>query len=266
MKFEGGEKQQNMVQAMEKNRMANGFDLKAGAARRKAEAERLADIKARAAVPDRCGPEIIAQPARGPMMAQAPMGLIPDGSATGWKREHLGYRGRDYARQADAFDLMELQARRAAKGGEVVQLFSAAQVGAARRYAMLVERHDAAGMRCSSVEAQRSSGGGGGGSFIDTVLYEGDVIRAMRRAIGDGVAMAVRRVRPSARGSRVGIRDRVLVDLVCLHGQTVSQVLASHGWADKGDNRGACRIALCDALDRMSLARILFGEVVKDGA
>lgn len=238
----------------------------AGAARQRAERERLAELKARASVPDRCGPEIIAQPARGPMVAQAPMGLIPDGSESGWKREHLGYRGRDHARQADAFDLMELQARRAAKGGEVAHLFTAAQVGAARRYAMLVERHDAAGMRCSSVEAQRSSGGSGGGSFIDTVLYEGDVIRAMRRAIGDGVAMAVRRVRPSARGARVGIRDRVLVDMICLQGQTISQVLAAHGWADKGDNRAVCRKALCDALDRMALARVLIVGEVKNGA
>lgn len=228
----------------------------AGAARQRAERERLREIMALVEVPDRCGPEIIAQPARGPMVALAPMGLIPDGSAGGWKREHLGFRGRDHARQADAFDLMELQARRASKGADVEPLFTAAQVGAARRYAMLVERHDAAGMRCSSVEAQRS-GGGGGGSFIDTVLYEGEMIRVMRKAIGDGVAMDVRRVRPSARGSRVGIRDRVLVDMVCLQGLTVSQVLAGHGWALGVIPRDVARAALCAALDRMAVARVL---------
>lgn len=240
-------------------RVAKEFDRTSPAQLRQvAEAERLAQIIRLATPPDRCGPAIIAQPGRGPMVAQAPMGLIPDGTADGWKRAHLGYRGRDYARAADAFDLMQMQAARAAgRDGAAAVLFTAAQIGAGRRYAMLAERHAAAGVRCSSVEAQRG-GGGSGGSFIDTVIHEGDVIRAMQRAIGDGVALAIRRVRPSVRGTRAGIRDRALVDAVCLHGQTVSQVLAAHGWADKGGNLHAARAALCDALDRMAMARAPF--------
>lgn len=240
-------------------RVAKGFDRQAGVSpRQMAEADRLAQIIRLATPPDRCGPAIIAQPGRGPMVAQAPMGLIPDGTADGWKRAHLGYRGRDHARAADAFDLMQMQAARAAgRDGAAVVLFTAAQIGAGRRYAMLAERHAAAGMRCSSVEAQRG-GGSGGGSFIDQVIHEGDLIRAMQRAIGDGVALAIRRVRPSARGTRAGIRDRALVDAVCLQGQTVSQVLAAHGWAVYGETQKSCRAALCAALDRMAMARAPF--------
>jgi hypothetical protein len=209
---------------------------------------------AMAAPPERCGPDMIAQPARGPMVAVSPMGLMPEGEA-GWKVEHVGYRGRDCARAADAFDVMERQARRAArKGGEQqAPLFSALQVSTGRRYAMLVERHASSGMRCSSVEAH-GGGSGQGGSFIDTVIHEGNLIRAMQRAIGDGSALAIRRIRPSQRGTRAGIRDRALVDAVCLGGQTVSAVLSAHGWADKGENRASARRALCAALDRMAMA------------
>lgn len=204
--------------------------------------------------PERCGPAMIAQPARGPMIATAPKGVVPDG-AEGWKVEHVGYRGRDVARAADAFDLMEAQARRAARNSDAghVSLFTPVQVAVGRRYAMLVERHEASGVRCSSVEAQRG-GGSGGGSFIDTVIHEGDVIRAMRRAIGDGASLAVRRIRPSVRGSRVGIRDRALVDAVCLRGETVSDVLEAHCWALGVKVRDAARQALGGALDRMALA------------
>lgn len=208
---------------------------------------------AQAAPPERCGPAIIAQPGRGPMIATAPRGVVPDG-ADGWAVEHVGFAGRDMARAADAFDLMEAQARRAARGGHV-SLFTPVQVATGRRYAMLVERHDASGMRCSSVEAQRG-GGCGGGSFIDTVIHEGDLIRAMWRAIGDGAALAVRRVRPSVRGTRVGIRDRAIVDAVCLRGETVGQVLAAHGWALGVPLREAARVALCAALDRMAMAYV----------
>jgi hypothetical protein len=209
---------------------------------------------AMAAPPERCGPAMIAQPARGPMVASAPMGMIPEGKDE-WKAEHTGFCGRDIAREADAFDAMELQARRAAggrkDGGE--RLFTPLQVATGRRYAMLVERHASSGMRCTSVETQ-GGGSGQGGSFIDTVIHEGDLICAMQRAIGDGVSLAIRRIRPSQRGARTGIRDRALVDAVCLSGKTVSCVLEAHGWADKGDNRLAARRALCGALDRMAMA------------
>jgi hypothetical protein len=63
--------------------------------------------------------------------------------------------------------------------------------------------------------------------------------------------MAVRRIRPSKRGSKAGITDRRLVDMVCLSGLTFDQVLERHGWAPKGEHRIALRTALCGALDRM---------------
>lgn len=235
----------------------NEFDLvktyrEEKAERDKAARDGLDRIIANATPPERCGPEIIAQPARGPMVVVSPMGLIPDGKE-GWKRAHVGYRGRDHVRAADAFDRMEAKAR--GKGGEAAQLFTEAQKGAGRRYAMLAERHAAAGMRCSSVEAQRG-GGSGGGSFIDSVVHEGDLIRAMRAAVGGGSSLVVRRIRRSKRGSRVGIADLALVDAVCLSGQTVSEVLRAHGWAIKGETVKACCAALCAALDRMALARV----------
>ena len=65
------------------------------------------------------------------------------------------------------------------------------------------------------------------------------------------MALAVRRIRPSDRGSRAGITDRRLVDMVCLGGEDLTAVLRAHGWFEDGKNRKALRLALCAVLDRM---------------
>jgi hypothetical protein len=75
-------------------------------------------------------------------------------------------------------------------------------------------------------------------------------LRVLQRRIGDGLAKEVRRVRPGGR-KRVAIRDRDLVDRVCLGGQTMSDVLEGCGWGDNQNTREALRASLCKALDRM---------------
>ncbi len=49
--------------------------------------------------------------------------------------------------------------------------------------------------------------------------------------VGTGTAMAVRKIRPPKRGSRVKITDRRLVDMVCLEDKPISAVLRAHGWS-----------------------------------
>ncbi|SOC13807.1 hypothetical protein SAMN05877809_10718 [Rhodobacter sp. JA431] len=214
--------------------------------------DRVARRKAAAAVPASCGPEIIAAPARGATVRFAPIAVTPKG-AEGFEVTHVGYRGRDAARAADAFDVMERQAKR--KRGEAYRpLFTARQVAAGRRYADLVERHGAVGMRCASVEALAAGSGGGSGAgsgsgdYLDAVIHEGRVIAAMERAIGAGVALAPKRA--SAKGRVITCLD--LVQLVTLRGMTISQCLQARRWAASPIARGALHKALCAALDRMA--------------
>lgn len=217
------------------------------------ERARLDAILDAARVPDRCGPEIIPAPGRGPMIAFEPLGVMPKGRDE-WEVQHVGYRGRDAVRQADAFDLMEAQARRACRKGQAfAPPFTAAQIEMARHYRTLTERHDAGGVRCVSLETVGRSSGGSSGEFIDAFVDEGRRLDALHRRIGTGVAMAVRRVRPSARGRATAtiITDRHLVDAVCLGDKTLSDVLKANGWAAKGDHRDRLRLALGAALDRM---------------
>lgn len=186
-------------------------------------------------------------------MAAAPMGpaagpkvLVPEyGVASGGTRRRVSA----HWREADVFDVME---QAAIRQGDDAGPFTPGQVAVARQYRHLTENHQAAGLRCASLEAGRS-GGGAGGCFIDAFLDEGKRLAWMERRIGNGVAMAVRRVRPSARGgSKAGIiSDRQLVDAVCLGQMGLNDVLRRYGWAVKGDHRRVLRVALSAALDRM---------------
>ncbi len=229
-------------------------------------AARLAETDSAAAavlghgfVPPECGPEIPAAPARGPFQVFRPIEIVP-GSAGAARdagyRAHGEDRPRRAIRRADVFDRMIEDARRRHdRGGDddpFVAPFSPAQVAVARTYRDLVERHDAGGMKCASLETGRA-GGGRGGEFIDAFVAEGIWIERLRSRIGNGVALSVRRIRPSRRGiaSRGVITDRVLVDRVCLGDRTLSDVLRLHGWAQKGEHREALRGALVASLDRM---------------
>jgi hypothetical protein len=222
----------------------------AGRARLAAEKARLARILADATPPDSCGPEIPVAPARGAARVFQPVVMVPGGKQ-GWKAEPAGYRGRNAVAAMDIFDDM---ARKAAAKG-LPAPFTSAQVTVARRYRLLVERHSAGGIRCSRLE-QRTGSSGKGGEFMDAFVAEGDDIRRLRTRVGTGVAMQIRRIRPSARGTapRGIISDLALVDAVCLEELTLSAVLTRFGWVSDGKNREALRAALGAALDRMAVA------------
>ncbi|SDL36817.1 hypothetical protein SAMN04487971_109133 [Paracoccus chinensis] len=222
-----------------------------------AERQRMARVAAAArlvsgaTVPAQCGGRIIPAPGRGPFRVEPQAEMVPNGTdARGqdkWAEKEGGFAGWNPVRQMDVFDLMEASARR--RDEDVP--FTPAQVAVARHYRALVERHDAGGIKCSALDGRTS--GGTGRDFMDAYLSEGREIDAIRRRIGTGAAMVVRRIRPSARGeaARATILDRALVDMVCLGDRSLSDVLRAHGWAAKGQTRDALREALSAALDRM---------------
>ncbi|OIQ39727.1 MAG: hypothetical protein BM560_14550 [Roseobacter sp. MedPE-SWde] len=217
-----------------------------GAARLEAEAIRLTEVKARCALPEICGDAIPQAPARGAFRVFEPQGLYPDGEG-GFEAKHAGYRGRSAIQRADVFDIMAAKAARHKKPSPL----SAGQVAIGRHYRDLVERHACAGLKCSSIEAIRSSGGGRGGDFMDAVLRDREEIERLRRRIGTGSAMVVRRIRPSKRGSRTSIFDRRLVDMLCLEDRPLSDVLKAHGWSVYGATSQAIAQALGQSLERM---------------
>ncbi|KEP68407.1 hypothetical protein DL1_11880 [Thioclava dalianensis] len=213
------------------------------------DSERLAAMRGAATPPESCGPMIGAAPARGAFEVFHPVEMIPDAkSEAGFRAEEMGYRGRSALRAVDVFDRMIVSARKARKPAPLTP----AQISIGRHYRDLCERHDAGGMKLASLEGRQGSGGRGG-DFMDAYLSEGRELDALRRKIGGGVAMQVRRVRPSARGAGARtISDGVLVDAVCLEDQTLSEVLCRFGWSAKtASNRAAVCGALCAALDRM---------------
>ncbi len=209
------------------------------------EAQRLAAIVAAGAVPEECGDDIAAAPARGPLVAFDLEQAYPRGDG-GVEYKVAGYKGRRSARCEDVFDRLEAQARRRKRPFGL----SPAQVQMARAYRDLVEWYASAGVKCSSVEAV---GGRGDGSFMDVLIAAGRRLELWRRRIG-GVAMEVRRVRPGS-GRRL-ITRRDLVDLVACGDRTIADVLVAHGWAAspaKVDGRQAkdLTVALAGSLDLM---------------
>lgn len=228
-------------------------------ARRADEAARIAAVRERGAVPAECGPDIPEAPARGELTAFRPIELVPGSVGLARDTGHWE-RGEDRRRRAarirDVFDRMEAEARKAHRardedGGRFVPPLTPAQVQVARDYRDLTERHGAGGMKCASLETAGRASGVAGGEFIDAFVAEGRRLDAMVRRIGAGASLAVRRVRPSARGARSTIRDRDLVDLVCLGDMDPSAVLRRFGWVKSSANLVAVRTALAAALDRM---------------
>ncbi|WP_304615853.1 hypothetical protein [Paracoccus sp. (in: a-proteobacteria)] len=209
------------------------------------EAARLRQMQAAATPPEVCGPAIPASPARGGFVLVQNVELLPVGDKV--QAVHRGYGGREAIRPADAFDAMLAAAARAKRPAPL----SPDQVAIGRWYRDLVELLSADGMKLSSLQA--SHGGPDGRDWMDRRLALSGRVDVLRKRIGGGIAMAVRRVRPSARGSQGAciITDRALVDAVCLHGKSIKAVLKAHGWSDYGGHQKALAEALSAALSRM---------------
>jgi hypothetical protein len=202
--------------------------------------------RARKELPEGTSSEIIGDaPGRGEVVPFVPTVMLPDGQG-GWKSVEMGYRGKSAIRMADVFDAMADQGARA--GGAAP--FTAAQIDVGREYAAITERVANGGLKLSSIGGG-ASGTGGRRDFMDAYAADCETLRRWHRRIGTGVSLQVRRLRPSERGSRWNITDRTLVDMVCLGGKTLSEVLVAHGWSVYDGSRRAARGALCDALDRM---------------
>ena len=243
---------------MSENRKMLGFDRAAGLERLARAEARLDQVKASAAIPEACGPDIAPAPARGAFATFRPIEIVPGSAGTA---RPAGYRGpgevqhRAAIRRADVFDAMIEDARRrhATRGddaGPFVPPFTPGQVQVARDYRDLVERHAAGGMKCASLDAVTR--GGGQGEFIDAFIHDAIRLAKIEERIGAGVAMPVRRRRPSLRGAAArDITARALVDMVCLGGVSLQRVLIRHGWTGNEARRTLLRMALAAALDRM---------------
>jgi len=226
---------------------------RAGRAVVMSEAERVAlaldQVKAQAAVPVECGDDIEPAPARGPMRRFVPREVgITDGGQI--RSVRSGYAGRSGAARADAFDLMDVQARRAWRGKDedFVGPFTRGQVLAGRSYGALCDWESTCGVKLSALDA--TGGGGSDRGVSEAVMDRLSQLRRMRRAIGDGVAL--RKLRPSARGSGARVISvRAAVDAVCHYDMTVGQVLRASGWSVNGRTRDGLRKEICLALDRV---------------
>ena len=190
--------------------------------------------------------EIPVAPGRGPMQRVPNYMLLPGGT-----RAQQG----SHWRRMDQLSIMcrhawERHRAKCQQSGRDVPFdapFSLGHISMGLHYLALVERHDAAGIKCASIEGRAGSpSGSGGGGFVEAYLAEGFEIEALHRRIGAGIALAVRR------GSgRRSITDRQLVDAVCLAGKDLTGLLRSHGWANDARLRDHLRKALVAALDRM---------------
>lgn len=221
---------------------------------------RLAEVRAMGFVPSEVGPEIPVAPARGPVRMLDMMTSYPKGDDE-FEMKAAGFLGRKTLQRADSFDVMAAKAARHKRASP----FSPAQVAMGRFYRDLVEKHECAGVKCSSLEGLSRGGGGSGGDFMDAVLRDRDRIDVLRKRIGTGSAMVVRRKRPTDQRSRASIMDRRLVDIVCIEDGSITDVLRAHGWVREGESAQSkhiksLQVALREALDRM------MGPVRRGGA
>ena len=205
--------------------------------------------------PQGCAGENVAfAPGRGPQVAFQPttMTVQPDGD---FKPVTLGHAGRSAMRAEDVFDRMALQSARRGGGSALdVRL-----VNAGRAYRDLFERCEAAGYKCASTFDEGR--GAGGGDFMDAYSHDRAILRSLQSAVAEGVALPVRRVRPSVRGSKSGISNRALVDAVCLADKSLSEVLSASGWTVCSKARAALRAALSLNLERLARAWDASGAV-----
>jgi len=211
-----------------------------------AEAERIDEVMQRGMVTESIHPDqFTVAPARGTYSTFVPRKLVI--TEAGNVRLHREGDGRKGLQMSDAFDVALVYAQRAKRPAP----FTRGQINVGRDYAALYERCAGSGCKLSSFE-----GGGGGGSGLsvtDAQLRDLRRLRWFHDKIGRGVAMSVRRVRPTKRGTNrpKAIRDDEIVHLFCVAGRPLSAILKAHGWSDGTKNKKALLAALCDALDRM---------------
>ncbi len=203
---------------------------------------RIQVIKAQAAPPPGMGAAPVA-PARGPQVIIQNWTVSPGGMR---QRDGVHMRALSPLAQAVAQAQMRHEARH--PDLDFVPPYGPGQVAMAEFYAALVEWRDGSAMKCASLEAGRE--GGGSGHFIDSYIDKGKALAELQARIGSGVAMDVRRHMDRG-NARSRITVRAAVDMVCLGGLDVSEVLRRFGWAPKGEHRRQVRAAICGALDRM---------------
>lgn len=218
----------------------------------KEQAARLQLVKDAAAVPAECGPDIAPAPARGGFVLVRNVELLPVGSDK-VEAVHRGFGGRAAIRGADVFDRMAAAALRAKRP----MTLTPGQVAIGRRYRDVNELLSADGTKLSSLDA--SFGGGTGRDWMDRRLKFAAELEGMRRRIGIGPAMVLRRIRPSQRKRALKPGERApemftrrdLVDAVCVKDMAVGEALKLFRWQDNGRNRRAATEALAGALDAM---------------
>jgi len=226
---------------------SKGFDPRValgpfGRARLESEARRIEEIKAQASPPPAMAAASVA-PARGPQQ------LVPNFTVTGGgirRLEGAHWRGLSPLAAAVAQARIRHEARE--NDAPFVPPYGPGQVAMAEFYAALTEWRNGSAMRCSSFEAGRE--GGSSGHFIDTFMQRGLDLRQLHERIGNGLAMVPRRNMDRG-NSRRPITVRAVVDMVCIGGLGLAEVLRRFGWEGDGKNCKALRQVLCAALDRM---------------
>jgi hypothetical protein len=198
-------------------------------------------VKAQAAPPRTASPNIIPAPARGPQLVAPQFETVQ--TPSGPRTRRATQDGFHPVRQADAFDVMALQHKRAGGKGA---LFTVAQVEAGRAYAALAERCASQGLRCTSPEG-RVQGQGQNRDWIEGVIARSKRLARMQAAIGNGVAMEP----DGAEGKRRAVPVRRLVDGVCIKGWTLGRILRMHGWHPRGSGLAVLHDELKRALDRL---------------
>lgn len=200
--------------------------------------------KAAATPPDTASPNIIAAPARGPALVQPQFETVQ--TASGPRTRRATQDGFHPVRQADAFDVMALQHKRAGGKGA---LFTVAQVEAGRAYAALSERVASEGLRCTSLEVRAGSGPNstGGRDWMDGVIGRSDRLEKMHAAIGETLIVGT----VTRCGKRRAMSVRSVVDAVCIEGRPLTHILKADGWSPKGETRAALQRELAAALDRL---------------
>jgi hypothetical protein len=182
-------------------------------------------------------------PARGPQQ------LVPSFTVIGGGMRRIdGAHWRALSPLATAVAQARLRHETRTPDSPFVPPYSPAQVAMAELYAALVEWRDGSAVKCASLEPGRE--GGGSGHFIDSFMDRGRQLAELQVRIGDGVAMDVRRHMDRG-NSRSRITVRAAVDMACLAGVDLTNVLRRFGWSEKGEHRRQLHDAIRGALDRM---------------